>query len=367
MDPSVKGETELAGGARAVPGNAGGTERGPLLRVRGELYVRSLKVDGLVNCLGMLQPDDAAPIPGKLPATPSRTAFCGVSPGSKLTTLVLEVMPHFVRRRTREGGGRPTGKDILEEIRRRFDIPESFPGDTGGQTVVNALTQVREETRRRIEVLRPPADEPIAARELKGWLLEAVRLGFLDDELSRMKSVMADMGRHPWMNDGHRAVLAFLCQRGALEMDGFGFYRHGSADEFIVYVHTGDYALQDFYGRVYRFPDCRVAVTTWGPPRPFVLDRYRHPFLESDGPGQPICFQDSGRWNGEFSAGAVIGGIEGGINALFHGYDRRRRNGYHSLDPLTPYERTIRFEDLRIDRDHPDIRSGRLEIKNLFR
>ena len=69
-----------------------------------------------------------------------------------------------------------------------------------------------------------------------------------------------------------------------------------------------------------------------------------------------------------YEAGSFEGKtLETCINALFYGYDRRRRNGYRSLDPMTLYERSVRFDDLRVPGDHPDIRSGRAENKNLFR
>jgi len=40
--------------------------------------------------------------------------------------------------------------------------------------------------------------------------------------------------------------------------------------------------------------------------------------------------------------------LEEGINALLYGYDARRRNGYHSLDPTLYYVKTIEFEDYRV-------------------
>ena len=80
----------------------------------------------------------------------------------------------------------------------------------------------------------------------------------------------------------------YLADKGALEMDGFGCTRLKNGQDYRIYKRTGPYALQDYYGRLYLFPDCRVAATTAGRLRPVVVDRCKHPFLRQDGPGQDI-------------------------------------------------------------------------------
>jgi len=55
----------------------------------------------------------------------------------------------------------------------------------------------------------------------------------------------------------------------------------------------------------------------------------------------------------ELTADNIIRLLEGGINALLYGYDARRRNGYHSLDPTLHYVKTIEFEDYLINNDEP--------------
>jgi hypothetical protein len=51
-----------------------------------------------------------------------------------------------------------------------------------------------------------------------------------------------------------------------------------------------------------------------------------------------------------FSGENVIHLLEEGINALIYGYDGRRRNGYHSLDPVRQYVKTVEFEDYKISK-----------------
>ncbi|MCI0528506.1 MAG: hypothetical protein L0Y56_13790, partial [Nitrospira sp.] len=150
---------------------------------------------------------------------------------------------------------------------------------------------------------------------------------------------------------------------------------------------TGEYALKDFYGRLYLFPDCRVGVSTVMPSRPFVIETYKHPFLEGHDSGQHICLRDFMPPK-VFTAASVIKALEEGINALLYGYSSRRRNGYQSLDRATQHVRvtdsdqdmtlefeegtlgprrrvpTVHFDDCRIPRDNPKIASGEVAITN---
>jgi len=50
-------------------------------------------------------------------------------------------------------------------------------------------------------------------------------------------------------------------------------------------------------------------------------------------------------WPADFTADNIIRLLEDGINALLFGYDPRRRNGYHSLDPTLYYVKTIEFTE----------------------
>jgi hypothetical protein len=90
-----------------------------------------------------------------------------------------------------------------------------------------------------------------------------------------------------------------------------------------------------------------VAVSTTRPFRPFVVETYKHPFLSGHAPSQEICLKDY-NWPDEFTADNIVRLLEDGINALLYGYDARRRNGYHSLDPTLHYVKTIEFTDYRV-------------------
>ena len=142
----------------------------------------------------------------------------------------------------------------------------------------------------------------------------------------------------------------YIAEKGALEIDGFGFYRIGSGDDYLVYKRTGEYVLKDYYARSYLFPDCRVAVPTMRPFKPMVIERYKHPFLRGYNATQEICMKEF-KSADEFTADNIIRILQEGINALLYGYDPRRRNGYHSLDRTLHYVETVEFEDYRINND----------------
>ena len=154
-----------------------------------------------------------------------------------------------------------------------------------------------------------------------------------------------------------------------------------------MYKRTGEYALKDYYGRIYLFPDCRVAVSTLLPLKPFVMENYKHPFLEAHDSGQDICMRGFSPPN-VFAAATVITALEEGIQALLYGYSPRRRNGYHSLDRMTARARIgesgeqpmvepldypvirrrhvldVDFDDYRVSRDHSKVASGLVEVTN---
>ncbi len=151
-----------------------------------------------------------------------------------------------------------------------------------------------------------------------------------------------------------------------MEFNGFGWQRLRQPGEYLVYKRTGPFLLVDYFRRPYLFPDCRVAVSTSGPFKPVVLERYKHPLLRSYRKQQLICLPEDYQPASEFSAAAVVKALEAGINALYYGYNPRQRNGYHSLDKYGRSLSVLDFEDLRLPADHPLVQGGELEIKNCY-
>lgn len=367
MDLSIAEEIDAHSNDSEIRMGDGSDALGEIIRLKGACYIKAVHLKSVVSGLRAIHPEYDARIRQDLPGRGGGDPVVFSPPGTRLMIILTEIMPHFIHRKDRMDRPKLTGKDILELIERRIEVPPACRKDADEILGEGELHKLREGVKGRMAECLPLPEKPFPARLLKEWVTHSIQMQVLDEEQARIEDFRGSWANYPWMSDGHRAVIKYLSNKGSLELDGFGFFRSGAGDDFIVYRRTGEYALQDFFGRVYRFPDCRVAVTTFGPFKPYVLESYKHPFLESKGPGQSICLQQQGLHSRKFSAEAIIKALEEGINALFHGYDRRRRNGYHSLDPMTVHERSVRFEDLRIPRDHPDIRAGRLEIKNLFR
>jgi len=287
----------------------------------------------------------------------------GVKLDPHLVTIVFHILPHFIRR-----GGfrerRPLQEgEILDLVREHVSVPYHFEQEARRFLDTRPL----EEALRRLETAsmeaQPPPEGLMPASRLQVWWEEAMTAHILATERRRLALELEDRERWAEAHEGRLAVLLWLAQKGSLEIDGFGFTRLKKVPGYRIYKRTGPYVLQDYYGRLYFFPDCRVAVTTLGRLRPVVVDHYKHPFLRRHGPGQQICMGPENQ-NLYFSAPNAIRVLEEGINTLLYSYDTRRRKGYHRLDILPGMMRLVDFEDYRIPPDHPLIVSGQVEVKN---
>jgi hypothetical protein len=210
----------------------------------------------------------------------------------------------------------------------------------------------------------PPLENHQPGRELARWFQKALENKIIAGEIESWERGLAQVQDILKLPQPQLAGLLAIVDRGGLEVESFGFNRHKKRPgDYLIYKRTGEFALKDYFGRLYLFPDCRVAVSTAGPFHPMVLDEYKHPLLRRFGSGQAIClngFQPAA----EFSAAGVIKTLEEGVNALYYGYNNRKRNGYNSLDNFGRHQSLVDFENLRIARDHPKVLSGEVEVKN---
>jgi hypothetical protein len=313
----------------------------------------------------------------------------GVPISDKLRTILLYVMPYFVRRHKGLDRTRLREEDILDLIGERVTVTARHCEDATKIFDTNALRRALSNLEKQRATIDPLGDGMISAPKLREWLFHAVNLTIVDNEKALLRQALRDREQFSEAKRKHVAMLLYVSEKGSLEVDGFGFSRIGLTDEYVIYKHIGEYALRDFYGRTYLFPDCRVAVSTIAPLKPFVMERYKHPFLEGYDSRQEICMRGFNPPN-LFTAAAAINALEEGINALLYGYSSRRRNGYHSLDRITKHRRTVDFEDYtlpdptdypvirnrhvlhvdfddyRIPHDHPKIASGQVEITNNY-
>ena len=270
-----------------------------------------------------------------------------VSVSWKLITIIFQVMPYFIKKNRGLQRGRFGKKEILKLIAEKVDVPPREYERTNTVFDLKPLQEALKELEKLDSTFKPPRDGTISSSELNHWLQKALKAQVVEKERTRLKNEVLRREQLIASVDEDMDILLYVAHKGSLEINGFGFTRIGTSDDYLIYKRTGEYRLKDYYGRSYLFRDCRVAVPTFSPFKPVVMEKYKHPFLYAHDSGQEICMHGFYPPQ-QFSAEHAINLLEEGINALLYGYDARRRNGYHSLDRTREYVRTVEFEDYRI-------------------
>lgn len=287
----------------------------------------------------------------------------GVALDPHLTTIIFHILPHFLRRERLHRRQPLSEGEILDLIQERAPAPYHFRQLAQKFLEVKALEEALSRLESAASDPPPPPEGLMPAEALRVWWEEALAASLLAEERVRLAKELKDRERWAAAQEDRLAVLLYVAAKGSLELDGFGFNRLKGGRGYRIYKHTGPYVLEDFYGRLYLFPDCRVAIYTYGRLKPLVVDHYKHPFLRRHGSGQFICVGSESQ-NLTFSAQNAIQVLEEGISTLLYSYDRRKRRGYHRLDPLPGMMRSVDFDDYRIPPDHPLIVSGQVAVKN---
>ncbi len=368
LDPEIHQETQTPISQSASRGeSSGGLTDWPtpaVLAVQDRWFVQAVRASSLIDNYAQLFPQDHEQRRRTLREHYSLAAdLFGVALDPHLVTIVFHILPHFLRREGFQRRRRLQEGEVLDLIRERVQVPYYF--DQQARRFLD-LKPLKEALRRLETVHREPQPPPeglVSAAKLRDWWEEVYTARLLAEERSRLFQELEERERWAAAQESRLAVLLYLAQKGSLELDGFGFCRMKKGLGYRVYKRTGPYALTDFYGRLYLFPDCRVAVNSQGRLRPVVVDHYKHPFLRRHGSGQAICMGPESQ-NLTFTAQNAIQVLEEGINALLYSYDGRHRAGYHRLFVLPGMMRLVDFEDYRIPTDHPLIVSGQVEVKN---
>ena len=366
FDPSLAAEIQNANGSPGQKPPRGSPVGDDLVFINGRHFIKALSLPSLLEHYHSLYPDAYNRL---------RDAFLQknlgfilkekeISLDHKLQTIIFQIMPHFIRRKDNIlRSKKQDNKELLHFICQKVDIPPKYKklkyrlaDPESSRKLLAYLDNI-------VVTLEPLKEGGVAAQDLRQWFYQAITAKILQNEKDRLQQKMVQDEQLSKNHQQKTEVLLFLAAKGSLEIEGFGFSRIGTTGEYLIYQRTGEYALQDYYGRLYLFPDCRVAVSTGSRLRPVVLEKYKHPFLRRHAPGQDICLRHF-KLPPAFTAAAAVTALEEGIKALFYGYNRRRRNGYHSLDRLPLEERLVDFEDYRVKPDHPKISSGQVEIKN---
>ena len=361
-----------------------------LIEVDGRHFIKTLSLQSLVESYEKIHTESYEQVRSAVLQKYHHTlGLSGISISEKLRTILFHIMPYFIRRNKSLERRRLSEEEILDLIGERINIPAGYYEDATKFLDTNSLRRVLHDLEEQGATVDPPKDGLISAQRLREWFLKALEVKIVDREKGRLRQALEEREQFVAAQRKHIAILLYIAEKGALEIDGFGFSKIGLTEEYLIYKHTGEYALKDFYGRFYLFPDCRVAVSTIPPFKPFVIDTYKHPFLEGHDSRQEICLR---HFNPPrvFTTANVINALKEGLNTLLYGYSSRRRNGYHSLDRITAHlrtvdsddyimpepgdyplirtrqVRTVNFEDYRVPRDHPKIASGQVEITNNY-
>jgi hypothetical protein len=368
FDPEVHEESQALALREPLSELSSGTSSHPacpaVLAVQDLLFAQAVSAASLIDNYAQIFPQENEERRRLLREQYSLAAdLWGVSLDPKLITIIFHILPHFLRREGLSRRRRPGEGEILDLIRQRLQVPPRFDQEARRFLDLNPL----KDAVRRLETAplepQPPPEGLMLTATLRSWWEEALTARLLNEERARLVKELQDREHWAAAQEHRLAVLLYLAERGSLELDGFGFTRLREGQDYRIYKHTGPFALKDYFGRLYLFPDCRVAVATLGRLRPVVVDHYKHPFLKHHGPGQEICVGPETQ-HLTFSAKNVIQALEEGINALCYSYDSRRRLGYHRLDVLPGLMGLVDFEDYRIPADHPLISSGQVEVKN---
>jgi hypothetical protein len=365
-------DPEIAGEISHLDDHAGMGPHSHIILVSGKLFIKTLRLSSIVENYEKMQPRSYQRYREKFihkfwPGGTNRN----FSLETNLRTIIFEVLPHFLRRSSGFSRQRRSEGEVLDLIREKLAVPQDYDQMAGelaqsfawhrSRTMPQPLRWEEPE-----ESPAPPEEGLIATQDLRSWLHPVLARKIWEQEKARLQDSLKEQEELMGLTHERRAVLLYLAAVGSLEIDGFGFIRLRLPDDYLIYRRTGEFALKDFYGRVYLFPDCRVAVSTMPPLKPVVLEKYKHPLLHRHAPGQAICISQDFVPPRIFSGANAIAALEEGVNALFFNYNCRGIRGYHKLGVVKRPHQGVDFDDLKISRDHPGLFSGRIEIKNDF-
>ncbi|MGQ9920386.1 MAG: hypothetical protein ACUVRZ_03545 [Desulfobacca sp.] len=363
---------EGEGGAAAVVDIGSGVRGDPSppavpLRQRGESYfIQALSLDALVEGYQAVFPQAYAQLRlALLQDILPRWRACQPWLDPTLKTILFEVLPYFLRTRRGKHREQADAKAFLAYVAASQALPtQAGPLLAAFQEQMASLREVLQWLTARQAAVGDVPPPPGSAAGLRQWLQTALQARILAQEIRRGQEELA--ARQAWADlpAQQLALLLAIAAQGAVAVADVGFFRDPKRPGvYWVYKRSGAFVLQDYYGRPYLFPDCRVAVCSAGPYQPVVWDTYKHPLLRRWAPRQPICLTDY-QAPQEFSATAMIRALQEGLNALYYGYNSRKRNGYNSLDDYGRHRSLVTFADWRLPPDDPRLLRGELEVKN---
>ncbi len=349
FDPEIEREIQTIFRPEKQIENSGQPELKTIIELKGKYFVKALNLHSLLENYEVINAYDYKRLRNDCLRKYQLTdAADGIFLDGTLRTILFQVMPHFIRKGRGLIRKKLSDEEILDLINKKIHIPGKYYENAETFQNLEPLKKILKSLEKQTPIFPPPENRLLSGRKLRHWFHNAVKVKILTNEHHRIAKSLQIRQQFSQAKPEHIAILLYIADTGAMEIDGFGFIRNNSyKGEYSVYKRTKEYVLTDYYARSYIFPECRVAVSTYTPFRPFVMEKYKHPFLLRHKSGQEICLKDFIP-SSELSAKNVIRTLEEGLTALRYGYDSRRRNGYHSLDKTWVYVPTIDFEDYRI-------------------
>lgn len=205
--------------------------------------------------------------------------------------------------------------------------------------------------------------------DLNSKISEVVKERILRDMKEKLEERIALIKKKRESELEEIALLLYLNSRNKIILGDFGIIRKDNG--FIVYKETGPYALQDFDGRLYKFPSAQVAVKIYLDSRlsdPFVLNYYKHPFLPYLGIRQEICIVSRRYYSPNSLSRNVISRIYAGINTLLYGYfNRSEFKGYNLLHYSIKKRGRVTFRDYLVSAEELEKSGIPVTNKHLIR
>jgi len=343
FDPSIEKELQADLESERPQINSEPQESKTIVKSQSKHFIKSLSINSLLTNYETINKDSYE----QLKTTCMRKyqlnpEIDSITIDGKLRKILFQVMPYFIRKDRGLERGRFSEEEILDLVGEKIDVPKQYHEKAEAFHDMDHLGEMLAAIENKTVSIEPPKNGLQSAHELREWFIKALDVKILECEYDRLRQALKVREQFRHTSEKHIGILLYIADAGSLEIDNFGFNRIRSPDEYLVYKHTSEYILKDYYARSYLFSDCRVAVPTSGPFRPVVMEMYKHPFLLWHRSGQEICMRDFYPPTG-FTPENIINAIEEGINALLYGYDSRKRNGYHSLDKTTQFVETVEF------------------------
>jgi hypothetical protein len=351
-----------------------------VLEFDGKNYIRGIKIQTIAENYEKFDPQTYhdMKIDFLRKALPERTEdFKDYCQGNDLLRMIVfEIMPYFIAKNRKleeikeenQANRKGVEEKILSLVKERTTIPDRYYQEARGFCKLDDI----EYALKRLEEINNPEIpsglfnakmlETILIDEIEGVIVKKSRKE-LEGNIELKKELVSKKAEHI-------AALLYLKEAERFELENFGFIREHDAT-YTIYKKLEPYALREFNGDVYLFPECIVGFnvpssTNVGVPIPLVLNEYKHPFLPGHSEHQKICIRDF-RNTEEKPNERIITALNMGVDTILYGYfNQIGFFGFHSLDGRvhnTQYHHST-FGEYRISEDDPRIKNGTVVITN---